>query len=445
MRRTILPISALLAATLVMYFSAGQQGILVPVRAGIEGFSTLTVGFFGTAYAVGFVAGCYLVPWMLHRVGHIRTFSVMASLAATGILLKGVLIYPEVWLVLRMVAGLSIAGAAIIIESWLNARSSNANRGTVFATYMVVYLAAVTGGQMSLMLFDPAAVAMFVVSGVLFSLALVPTSLTLMPAPEPPARAELHIRALYTLSPVGAVGALVIGLANGAFGTLGPIYAQETGFDTAGIAIFMSVALVAGALAQWPLGRLSDRIDRRLVIGGVSLLGMGAGVALVVFSAPGLTAYALITAFGIAAYSLYGLSVAHTNDHADPTQFVAVSGGLLLLFGIGSAIGPMAAAGLSEIMTSRGLFAFTAGAHLVLVLFVLYRIRVRPPVAPELKGGFVVSARPTSPEAASFDPRAGEAEQAPVQAAPGEPLAYATAEPDADAPGDADPSRQTEG
>mgnify|MGYP005841724997 CR=1 FL=1 len=434
MRRTILPISALLAATLVMYFSAGQQGILVPVRAGLEGFSTLTVGFFGTAYAVGFVAGCYLVPWLLRRVGHIRTFSVMASLAATGILLKGVMVHPEVWLVLRMVAGMSIAGAAIIIESWLNARSTNENRGTVFATYMVVYLGAVTGGQMSLMLFDPATVTMFVVSGVLLSLALVPTALTLMPAPEPPERAELHLKALYALSPVGAVGALVIGLANGAFGTLGPIYAQETGFDTTGIAIFMSVALLAGAIAQWPLGRLSDLMDRRIVIASVSFVGMAAGVLLVLFLAPGPPAYLLITVFGVAAYSLYGLTVAHANDHADPSQFVAVSGGLLLMFGIGSALGPMAAAGLSELVTSRGLFMFTAAAHLALAAFVVYRIGQRPAVPAAQKDDFVGFARPTSPGAATLDPRFDE--EAPVPEVPaGEAMSYVAAEPGDDTPG----------
>lgn len=424
MRRALISISALLLATLVMYLSAGQQGILIPVRAGLEGFSTLTVGFFGTAYAAGFVGGCYLVPWLLRRVGHIRTFSVMAALAASSILLKGVWLDPLVWTGLRVVAGVAIAGAAIVIESWLNARATNANRGAIFSAYMAVYLVAVTAGQLSLMLFDPAAVTMFVSSGVLFALALIPTALTLMPAPEAPEQVELRVRALYALSPVGAVGAFVIGLANGAFGTLGAVYAQENGFDRTGIAIFISLALVAGAVAQWPLGRLSDLMDRRIVICAVAFWGMGAGLALALFGEPGPRAFALIAGFGVAAYSLYGLVVAHANDHADPAQFVAVSGGLLLLFGIGSAVGPAVAAMVAELAgNSSALFVFTAASHALLAGFSLYRIQARAPVAEAEKESFVGLARPTSPEAAVLDPRHDESLERPAPEA-GAPVSY---------------------
>ncbi len=408
MRRTVLPISALLLATAVMYLAAGQQGILIPVRAGIEGFSATSIGFFGAAYATGFVAGCYVIPLALRRVGHIRTFAVVAVMSAVGILLMGIWTDGYVWLAMRAVSGFSVAGAAMIIESWLNDRATNENRGTVFSTYMVVYLSAVTAGQMSLMMFDPAAVTMFVVAGVFFALALIPTSLTLMPAPTPPARANLHVGWLYNVSPVGTVGAFMIGLANGAFGTLGPVYAQDVGFDVAGIAIFVSIALVAGAAAQWPLGRLSDSMDRRLVIASVSVVGLLAGLALYFFAMPGWVTFVLIAAFGLAAYSLYGLVVAHANDFADPAEFVAVSSGLLMMFGFGSIIGPIIAAALAEVMTTAGIFVFTAAAHLALAAFAFYRIGQRKPVSEEEKETFVGLARATSPAAAAMDPRAEE-------------------------------------
>ncbi len=414
MRNTLLPISVLLVATLLMYMGAGQQGILVPVRAGLEGFSPLTIGFFGTAYALGFIGGCFLIPVWLRRVGHIRTFGVVASMAGVGILLHGLLVYPEVWFFLRLIIGFSIAGAAMIIESWLNSRTDNHNRGSVFSVYMVVYLFAVTSGQMSLVAFDPMTLNLFAVAAIMFTLALIPTSMTLLPAPDVPAQVELNLAWLFRLSPVGAVGAFIVGMANGSFGTLGPVYAQETGFDTAGVALFMSLALVSGAIAQWPFGKLSDQIDRRIVIGGIGALGAVAGIAIVLLGAPGAVTYVLVSLFGVAAYSLYGLSVAHANDHATSSDFVSVSGGLLVLFGIGSALGPLISAVLSLLMTSSGVFAFTAAMHGVLALFAFYRIGQRKPVPDEEKEEFVGFARPTSPEAAVLDPRADTSEDEPV-------------------------------
>jgi len=405
--RTLTQISVLFITTMVAYVAAGQQGIVVPVRAGLEGFSDVVIGLFGTAYALGFVIGCYVVPWSLRRVGHIRTFGVVASIAASSILLHGLLVYPEVWLVLRLGVGFAIAGAAMVIESWLNSYATNDNRGSLFSVYMVVYLVAVTGGQMSLIAFDPAQITMFVVAGMLFSLALLPTSLTRLAAPAPPPRSALNLRVLYRLSPVGAVGALAVGLSNGAFGTLAAVFAQDMGFSTAGIAIFVSLALVAGAVAQWPLGRLSDLIDRRLVIAGGAALGACAAIAMAVWAVPGVRGYVLVAGFGVAAYSLYGLVVAHANDYAKPEDFVAVSGGLLLLFGIGSAIGPLVASVLFDVLSARGLFVFTACVHGLLSAFTLYRIGQRTPAAE--KDEFVAFARPTSPGAAALDPRADEA------------------------------------
>ncbi|MEQ8747512.1 MFS transporter [Pyruvatibacter sp.] len=422
MRKTVLPISVLLFTTLILYFAAGQQGILVPVRAGLEGFSDFTIGFFGTAYALGFIAGCYLIPVALTRVGHIRTFGVVAALAAVGMLAKGLLVYPEVWFVLRVVAGFAIAGAAMIIESWLNERATNENRGRVFSTYMIVYLTAVTAGQMSLVAFDPLQITMFVVAGILFILALIPTSLTLLPAPLPPGRTVLNLSRLYTLSPVGAWGAFAVGLANGAFGTLGPVYAQTIGFSTTGVAIFMSLALVAGACAQLPFGRLSDAIDRRRVIGGVSAIGAVAGIAMVMFASPGLVGYALVVGFGISAFSLYGLVVAHTNDHADPTEFVLVSGGLLLVFGIGSAVGPLIAAALITFGLQAGVFVFTALIHTLLGGYAVYRISQRKQVPDEEKDVFVATARPTSPGAAMMDPRFDDPDADAHVEEPGDPM-----------------------
>lgn len=410
MRKSVLPISVLLVSTLLMYLAAGQQGLLVPIRASLEGYSDVIIGFMGTAYALGFVSGCYLIPVALRRVGYIRTFGVIASLAAASMLLQGMIIEAVMWFVARFVVGFSIAGSAMVIESWLNSRVSNDTRGAVFSVYMVTYLGAITAGQMSLTLFDPMQITLFVVAGLLFSISHIPTALTLLPAPEPPEQVSLNLRSILSLSPVGAASVFLIGMANGAFGTLGPVFAQNLGFASGDIAIFMSLALIAGAIAQWPFGWVSDRVDRRKVIGAVGFLGSGAGVLMALFAVPGALTFLLVGVFGAAAYSLYGLAVAHANDHADPSDFVSVSGSLLLLFGIGSAIGPICAAYLTNVLGMSAEFIFVSAMHFILGAYAFYRIGQRAAVPEEEKEDFVGMARPTSPVAAEFDPRGEDAE-----------------------------------
>lgn len=411
MRKSVLPITVLLVSTLLMYLAAGQQGLLVPIRASLEGYSDVIIGFMGTAYALGFVSGCYLIPIALRRVGYIRTFGVIASLAAASMLLQGMIIEAVMWFAARFVIGFSIAGSAMVIESWLNSRVTNDTRGGVFSVYMIIYLGAITAGQMSLTLFDPMQITLFVVAGLLFSISHIPTALTRLPAPEPPEQVSLNLRSIINLSPVGAVSVFLIGMANGAFGTLGPVFAQNLGFASGDIAIFMSLALVAGALAQWPFGRISDQMDRRKVIGGVAFLGSAAGVLMALFAVPGALTFLLVVMFGAAAYSLYGLAVAHANDHADPSDFVSVSGSLLLLFGIGSAIGPICAAYLTNVLGMSAEFIFVSAMHFILGAYAFYRIGQRAAVPEEEKEDFVGMARPTSPVAAEFDPRGEEVEE----------------------------------
>lgn len=411
MRQTVLPITVLLVSTLLMYLAAGQQGILVPIRASLEGYSDITIGLMGTAYALGFVSGCYLIPVALRRVGYIRTFGVVASLAAASMLMQGMIVEAFMWFAARFVIGFSIAGSSMVIESWLNSRVTNETRGGVFSVYMIIYLGAITAGQMSLPLFDPMQITLFVVAGLLFSISHIPTALTRLPAPEPPEQVSLNLGFILRLSPVGAVSVVMIGMANGAFGTLGPVFAQGLGFGTGDVALFMSLALLAGAIAQWPFGRISDAIDRRKVIGGVAMLGSAAGLLMALFAAPGIVSFGLVVLFGSAAYSLYGLAVAHANDHADASDFVSVSGSLLLLFGLGSAVGPLAAALLTNLLGMSAEFIFVSAMHFLLGAYAFYRIGQRAPVPEEEKDDFVGMARPTSPVAAEFDPRSEEEDE----------------------------------
>jgi MFS family permease len=334
------------------------------------------------------------------------------------------MVHSLAWILLRLITGLAFAGLYMVIESWLNEKASNTNRGQLFATYMVIQLVAITAGQMLLPLGEPGGFTLFVVTAIAITLALVPVSLTTAGAPQPLGAAHLRLARLYRISPVGVLGCFFVGLANGAFGGLGAIFAQDVGLSTTGVALFMSAALVGGALFQIPLGRLSDRIDRRSVLMLSCLLAVLAGAVLAVagdargggglfpavLEQAALSPYVLIGAvvvFGGCIYSMYSLCVAHTNDYVDRADFLEASSGLLLTWGVGSAIGPVVAALSMEQIGLGGLFLYAAAVHLLFIAFTWYRTRRRAPLPPAARPDFVhAGPSRTSPVAAGLDPRA---------------------------------------
>jgi MFS family permease len=284
----------------------------------------------------------------------------------------------------------------------------------------MVNLTVITLGQLMITLYDPAAFPLFALASILVSLAAVPVALTTSPPPAPLARVRLRPLRLYRLSPVGFLGCLAVGLANGPFWTLAPVFALESGLDLIGVALFMSVPVLAGAVAQWPFGRLSDSIDRRLVIAVVFLLGTAAGVALVVAGHvwPQGLLYAA-GAFGAAAFPVYAVCVAHANDFAAADEFVETSSGLLLANGIGSAVGPLLASAAMQQVGPAGLFGFTAAVHLAMAAFTLYRMRRRAAVPTAEKPHFVAVPR-TAPTVFELDER-GPEHHAAGEAAAGTP------------------------
>ena len=427
MPSALVPLSALLLGAAILLLGNGLLGILLPIRATVEQFATTSIGAIAAGYSAGFVLGCIGMPYIVQRVGHIRTFAVMAAIAASTVLLMMLLVQPLLWILLRLISGVAFAGLYMVIESWLNERATNTNRGQVFATYMVIQLAAITIGQMLLPLGDPAGVALFAVTAIAITMALVPVSLTTAMAPQPLSAVRLRLGRLYAMSPVGVLGCFFIGMANGAFGGLGAVFATEVGLSTTGVAIFMSAALVGGALFQVPFGRLSDRIDRRkvllvacalAVIGG-SLLGLAADADRetpgfwAIFQSPWVMMGAVVL-FGGCIYSMYSLCVAHTNDHVDREDFVEATSGLLLTWGIGASIGPVAAALMIDLVGLRGLFLFTAVVHGLFMAFTWYRITQRASLPPEARPDFVqAGASRTTPVVSTLDPRAPDQPEEP--------------------------------
>jgi len=374
----IRPILALLISISLLLMGNGLQGTLLPVRASIEAFSALDIGILGSAYFLGFAAGCVYGPYIVRRVGHIRTFTAMATIASCAVLVHAFVLSPLVWWLLRAMTGVCFAVLYMVIESWLNEKSSNENRGMVFSIYTIINLTVVTFGQMMLVLDEPTNFILFSVASILVSLAAVPVALQKSAEPAPIESVRIDFRGLFKTSPVGVIGCLGVGLTNGAFWALAPVYARGESGAVATVAIFMSVVVIAGAVGQWPLGRMSDRMDRRRVIVLASGGALCAGL-LMVFLDPveDLLLLPAAFAYGLFAFPLYSLCVAHTNDFAEKTRYVEVACGLLLVYAVGAVIGPVVASLFMNLLGAGGLFAWSSTVHFCIILYAVHRLRSR--------------------------------------------------------------------
>lgn len=416
MNRNLLPIFALLCSTLFLFLGNGLNGLLLPVRGSIEGYSNETLGFLGTSWAAGFVIGCFVAPNIVRRVGHVRAFTSFVALICLNTLTTGLIIDDVAWIALRAITGFCTAGTSMIIESWLNERATNESRGAIFSLYIAITLFGVVGGQLILPFADITAPTLFMICGIVYCLAILPTTLSRAQSPQPLQKVSLDLPALYRNSPVAFIGILLVGIANGAYGTLGAVFGSRAGLDSAGIAAMVSITIFAGAIMQFPAGRLSDRIDRRLVLAGLSAFAASAGLLLVIWQPKStMLLLSLVALYGAAANALYPIAVAHANDFAKPEDFVKVSGGLLLLFGIGTIIGPTIGGPVMTLISPYALFSVTATAHILIAAWAMLRIRRRAPVPEAEKDTFTHMAASNSavatPQSTTLDPRAIPPEQ----------------------------------
>jgi MFS family permease len=408
MLATYRPILSLLRGTAFLLAASGLHGLLLPLRGQEEGFSTAVLGLLGTAWAGGFVAGCFFAPRLVRRAGHVRAFGAFAASGAIIALMTGLVIDEFAWVILRAFTGFTMAGAFMVIESWLNETSTNENRGTVFGLYMMVTFASIMAGQMIVAVGDVRSASLFMVTGIFFCLSLIPTAVSTAASPKPLQDVSLDLKGLYANSPVASIACVLVGVANGAWGTLGAVYGARIGISTAEIALMMSLVVVAGAAMQLPVGRASDKTDRRFVLAAASLGSAVFGLLVfVVTPRSGVLVIAMTACYGALAYTLYSLAVAHANDHAKPEEFVKVSGGLLLLYGFGTMIGPVIGAVLMGSMRPESVFLATALAHFTLAGYTVLRIGRRAPVPLEDREAFktLPSERGVTPEAVRLDPR----------------------------------------
>jgi MFS family permease len=380
-------ISALLICAILLFLANGLQATLAPVRAQEEGFSTLAIGWIGTAFFVGFVAGCLIVPRLLQTLGHVRTFAVLTVIATCALLLHPMQVDVLTWSGLRAAMGFAAAGMYAIVEGWLNNQAHNAIRGRVFTTYATLNAFALIGGNALFAQGDPRTAQMFIWVAALTIASLLPIALTRQPEPPRPRRMSIRVSRLFELSPAGFAGAACSGLAGGAFWALAMNFAQSRGLDQGGVAWFMSAVILGGALAQWPMGRMSDFMDRRVVIllaaFGVILASLGLAFAQAL--CPSSTTAMFVSAFFFGAFSfpIGSLANAHLNDRTLASDVSETASGILLVSGCAAGLGTLAGAQAMNLAGPGGLFLYCAIVHLALLVFVVTRMAQRGPAPHE--------------------------------------------------------------
>ena len=374
----------------VLMLGAGLQSTLLGLRATMEGFPTVVTGIVMSCYYVGYLLGTFIAPPSLSRVGHIRVFAALAAIASVAILVQGMLVHPLVWGAMRLVSGVCFAGIYVVSESWLNDRATRENRGRLFAVYMLILYIGLGAAQFLLIASDPLTPTPFMLVGVLISLAMVPIVVSAQRLPEHAIPLKVRLRDLYSNSPLGIVAVAFSGLISSIIFSMGPVYARLAGLSTKDVATFMAISILAAVITQYPVGRLSDRIDRRTVIALICTLATIVAGTMVALPEMPRGAFLLLTAlFSGFALTLYSLSVSHVNDKLEPAQMVAASSALLLLNGTAAAMGPVLAGSLMTAFGPHAYFATLAGLTGSLAVYDLWRKSRRRPVPPSQKGPFV--------------------------------------------------------
>ncbi|MBC8268810.1 MAG: MFS transporter [Rhodospirillaceae bacterium] len=375
MLQSIRSVASLLLSYGLLLVANGMFATLLGLRAKLEGFSTETVGFVMAGFFIGLLVGALYAVRVVSAVGHIRGFAAFASIMSVAVLGHVLLIDPFAWFFFRLAAGFCMAGMVMVVESWLNERSTNQTRGQILSIYMITNYLGAGLGQFMVSIADPAEFQLFVVASIVFSIALVPVLLTRASAPRPTTPQRMKFRDLYGISPLGVVGTVSAGMVNSSINSMGPIFAKDSGLSLLGVSTFMACIIMGGMVLQFPIGRLSDRYDRRTILLTVTVITVAA--ALTVIWAAGqspIWLYAAAAFFGAFCYTVYPLCMAQINDMASPDKLVQVSAGLLFAYGAGASVGPIVAAQMMGKFGPEGMFMSSAALTGMLALFTAYRM-----------------------------------------------------------------------
>jgi len=400
---SIFRLSTILFGVAILITGHGLQLAFIPLRVQMLGWSSAQGGLLSSLYFVGFLCGCFIVPKMVSRVGHIRCFAVLTSVMAASVLSLGLLENYYFWMLLRVITGFSIVGLYLVIESWLNAEVGNEARGGVLATYTVIVLTCLALSQLLLNASSPGGYTLLIFSAMLIALAAVPVCLTSSKQPHAIPGASFSPLLVLKTSRAAALGALIAGLISGSVYGLGAIYGIQVGLNVSSISIMMALAIAGGALSQLPLGKASDRIDRRLVI--LICMIFGAIVAAAALVLPQTMSFGIMFLFGASVMPIYALSLALASDNTQDGNFLEVGTGLMMTNAAGSVIGPLLT---SQLMYRFGPDYFFITSLCILVcgaVAVAVMIRTKTGVT-EHPSDFTLASSASAQAALQLDPRA---------------------------------------
>lgn len=369
----------LFAAMGLLMLGNGLLGTLLGIRSELEGFATAATGAIMASYYVGFLFGSRIAPKTMERVGHVRVFAALASLASASPLVHSVFVTPAVWGAMRFVFGFCMAGLYVVAESWLNQAATNRTRGRLLSVYMLVMMGGLSLSQLFIGVAAPTGFKLFVLASLFVSLAVVPISLSQGRAPAFHAPETLSATKVWQVAPLGIVGGIGAGLTSGALVGIGPVYATRVGFTSTEVALVIGAALLGSLVWQWPIGLMSDHIPRRRAVLLVTALGAivaGAGAQV---DTPSL-AYLLALMFflGGLTFPMYSVVLSHINDIISYNQAVAASSLYVFVAGLGAILGPLLAALAIEAIGVSGFFVVIGGTHALVAIYALARITVKP-------------------------------------------------------------------
>lgn len=375
----------LLFAVTLMMMGNGLQGPLLGVRAVTEGFNSTVTGFIMSGYFAGLLFGSYITPKLVRQVGHIRVFAAFASIASTCILTQAAFIEPFTWAFMRFLTGMCMSGLYVVVESWFNDKADNNTRGTLLAIYSTLQLTGVALGQLLLNLASPSGYELFLLTSVLISLSLVPVALANISAPRVEQTESVSWGDLYKISPFGVIGLFLLGMVQSVLFGMSAVFASLIGLSVVAISFFASMPFVGGILLLFPLGSLSDKLDRRKIVIVTSTGSAIFAVAgFLVFENNFYTLFLVTTIYGGLSYPMYSLLIAHANDNARPEQMLSVCSGLVMIFGLGATIGPLVVGFAMDWYGNGSFFMFLAIIHTCIAIFGIYRTTRRASVEERL-------------------------------------------------------------
>lgn len=368
---------ALFLGMFLLMVGNGLQGTLLGLRGEMEGFSTLSLSIVMSAYFLGFLFSSRFTPELIRRVGHVRVFAAMGSMISAVLILYPTLVDPIAWTIGRVIMGFCFCGVYITAESWLNDASSNANRGKALSLYMIVQMAGIVFAQYIVSIGDVSGYVIFIIPSVLVSLAFAPVLLSARPMPAFSATKPMKIKDLIKTSPLGCAGMFLLGGVFAAQFGMSAVYGSRVGLSVGEISFFISAIYVAALVLQYPIGWLSDRMDRRRLIIWIAMLG-GLG-SLIAFIVPGSFLLIILSGAIVGGTSnpLYALLIAYTNDYLEKEDMAAASGGLLFINGLGAIMGPLIVGLMMDAIGDNGFWLFTAFLMLGVGIFGMVRATQR--------------------------------------------------------------------